>query len=145
MATKKQQRRREKERRHEYEVVYVDDSGNEVEPPPGAATAPARAERGAGAAAKSGAKTKGQARGRRPAREIKPPSWRRVAPRALLLGALMFLVLGLGKHPLAPGKRVLLVLAYTALFVPTFYWIDRMAYRRYLRTSGQAPPSKKAS
>jgi hypothetical protein len=31
MATKKQQRRREKLQRHEY--VYVDEEGNEVEPP----------------------------------------------------------------------------------------------------------------
>jgi hypothetical protein len=28
--TRKQRRRQQKERRHEYEIVYVDDEGNEV-------------------------------------------------------------------------------------------------------------------
>jgi hypothetical protein len=138
MATKKQQRRRDKERRHEYEVVYLDEEGNEVEPPPEASGSPARSAKTSAKATQQGKPAQG--RGKRPLREVKAPSWRRVFTRALILGVLMFLVLGIGKHPLEPARRLLLTLAYTALFVPTFYWIDRMAYRRYQRMSGQAPP-----
>jgi hypothetical protein len=145
VATKKQQRRREKERRHEYEVVYVDEEGNQVEPPPEAAASPAKTARAS--TAKAGQQSaKAQGRSKRPLREIKPPSWRRVFTRASILGVLMYLVLGLGKNHLEPARRLLLTLGYTALFVPTFYWIDRMAYRRYQRMSGRTPPPpKKAS
>jgi hypothetical protein len=137
VATKKQQRRRQKERRHEYEVVYLDDEGNEVEPPPEASAAPARAEK-----AKQSAKPQGRG-GRRPMREIKPPSWRRVVRRALLFAPLLFVALSIGKHPPAIAVRLLISIGYTALFVPTFYWIDRLAYRRYQRMSGGGGTAKK--
>ena len=130
MATKKQQRRREKERRREYEVVYVDEEGNEVEPPPEATATRARADK------PKEPGTKQRSRSRRPMREIKPPSWSRVARRALLFAPLLFVALSIGKHPPAIAVRLLISIGYTALFVPTFYWIDRMAYRRYQRMSG---------
>jgi len=129
MATKKQQRRRQKERRHDYEYVWVDEEGNELEAPP--------EESKPGKMAASSAK-KGQpprSKSGRPLREIKPPSWPRVARRALLLGPLLVVALSL---------RVLIAVLYTVLFVPMFYWIDRMAYRRYLRTTGQADPPPRA-
>jgi len=141
MATKKQQRRRQKERRHEYEVVYVDEEGNEVEPPAEADAGPARAERTG--KAKQAAKPK--TRGRRPMREIKPPSWRRVVRRAILFAPLLFVALSIGKHPPAIAVRLLISIGYTALFVPTFYWIDRLAYRRYQRMSGGGGPPGKRS
>jgi hypothetical protein len=139
VATKKQQRRRAKERRHEYEVVYVDEHGNEVEPPP-------EEEKPKSAAAdrpKQQAKAPARSRSGRPMREVKPPSWRRVFRRALLFAPFLFIALSFGKHPPAIGIRLLISIGYTLLFVPTFYWIDRFAYRRYQRTLGQ-PPAKTA-
>ena len=140
MATKKQQRRRQKERRHEYEVVYVDEEGNEVEAPPEADAAPARSDKAAGKAKQV---ARPQTRGRRPMREIKPPSWRRVVRRAILFAPLLFVALSIGKHPPAIAVRLLISIGYTALFVPTFYWIDRLAYRRYQRMSGGGGTAKK--
>jgi hypothetical protein len=142
VATKKQQRRRDKERRHEYEVVYVDEEGNEVEAPPDADKAPAKSDRAGKGKQPAGGRA---ARGSRPVREVKPPSWSRVARRAVLFAPLLFVALSIGKHPPAIAVRLLIAIGYTALFMPTFYWIDRFAYRRYLRSTGAAPdaPAKK--
>src|SRR5712691_3780591 len=129
MATKKQQRRRQKEQRHQYEEVWVDAEGNEIDYEPPAREKAARAEKGKPAA-------RAQARGGRPVREIKPPSWPRVARRALLFAPLLFVALSFGKHPPAIPVRLAISVGYTALFVPTFYWIDRFAYRRYQRMTG---------
>ena len=139
MATKKQQRRRQKERRHEYEEVWVDADGNEID------YEPSEAERKQGAT-KAPAKGKAQparSRSGRATREIKPPSWQRVIRRAFLLAPLLFVALSFGKHPSPIAVRFAISVGYTALFVPTFYWIDRMAYRRYQRASAGAPPAKK--
>jgi hypothetical protein len=139
MATKKQQRRRAKERRHEYEEVWVDAEGNELDYEPAEAGKP----RAAKAPAAKGKAQPAKSRSRRPMREIKPPSWQRVIRRALLLAPLLFIALSFGKHPSPIYVRAAIALGYTALFVPTFYWIDRMAYRRYLRMTGQADPTRK--
>src|SRR5207253_2237338 len=139
MSTKKQQRRRQKERRHEYEEVWVDAEGNEVDYEP---SDPEQKK----SAAKSPAKGKTQparSRSGRPVREIKPPSWQRVIRRALLLAPLLFVALSFGKHPSPIAVRLAISVGYTALFVPTFYWIDRMAYRRYLRMTGRPDPTAK--
>ena len=140
MATKKQQRRRQKERRHEYEYVYVDGEGNEVEPEPAQDDKPAK---GRQAAVKGKPQPKGRS-GRRPAREIKPPSWTRVSKRALLFAPLLYVALSLGKHTPPLATRLAISVGYTALFIPMFFWIDRLAYRRYLRMGGKptAPPER---
>jgi hypothetical protein len=140
VATKKQQRRRQKERRHEYEEVWVDADGNEID------YEPAQADKSK--YSKAPAKAKGQAAGsrsRRSMKEIKPPSWQRVIRRALLLAPLLFVALSFGKHPSPIAVRLAISVGYTALFVPTFYWIDRLAYRRYLRMTGQPDPTQKKS
>jgi hypothetical protein len=137
MATKKQQRRRQKERRHEYEEVWVDAEGNEIDYEPKAPERP-KADGKARPAAKAA-----KSRSGRPMREIKPPSWQRVVRRALLLAPLLFVALSFGKHPSPIPVRLLISVGYTALFVPTFYWIDRLAYRRYLRATGQPDPTRK--
>jgi hypothetical protein len=142
MATKKQQRRREKERRHEYEEVWVDADGNELD------YEPSEAEQTRSGYTKAAPKSKAQpakSRSGRPIREIKPPSWQRVIRRALLLAPLLFVALSFGKHPSPIAVRLAISVGYTALFVPTFYWIDRMAYRRYLRMSGKPDPTAKKS
>jgi hypothetical protein len=139
MATKKQQRRRQKERRHEYEEVWVDSEGNEIDYEPSAAEKP-KADGKAKPAAKG---QPAKSRSGRPMREIKPPSWQRVSRRALILAPLLFVALSFGKHPSPVPVRLLISVGYTALFVPTFYWIDRLAYRRYLRATGQPDPARK--
>jgi hypothetical protein len=138
MATKKHRRRQEKLRRHEWEDVWVDESGQEVEPPPEAAAEPTRkVEKAKPRAAVS--------RGGRPMRAVPPPSWQRVARRGAMLAPLMFiLVYYLQKS----GHRHLLpAIGQTAVllvfFVPFSYLMDRSMYRAYLRRTGASPPQAK--
>ena len=83
MPSRKQRRRREKDLRHDYEYVYVDDSG---------ATRSTSSRRSAPSAASATARRparapqKKAAAPRRPVREVPPPSFRRVAKRALSSG-----------------------------------------------------------
>jgi len=126
MPSRKQRRRREKERRHEY--VYVDDEGNEIDP---AELAPRRAEKLA---------AKPQTRSGRPAKKIEPPSWRRVFRRAALFAPFMFAVIWLTSKNVPVTGRLLVAGGYTMLFVPFFYLVDSLAYRTYLKRTGQAPP-----
>jgi hypothetical protein len=120
MATKKQQRRRQKIQRHEY--VYVDEAGNEVEPP----TAPAaRAERKPAATAKQGA------RGRRP---VKPPTWMRAAKWAGAYTAFMVVIsVSNSKNGGSAVFSALLALVLGVLILPAIYWMQRLQYRTYLR------------
>jgi hypothetical protein len=129
MPSRKQRRRRAKDRRHEYEYVYVDDSGHEIEPPPeeDRKREPARVKNTA-----SGKKTTA-------VREVKPPSWQRSLRRSALFFPLFFIVFSLVNKNSAVEIRVLSSLAYSALFIPLTYLMDRTAYRTYLRRSGQQP------
>ena len=133
MASRKQRRRRQKERRHEYEYVYVDDEGHEVEAPPEEATERPRARNEKDR--RNGAKG-GRASGT-PIREVKPPAWTRSVKRAALFAPLFFIVFSLVNKKMPIETRVLSSLAYSALFVPLTYMMDRMAYRTYLRRSGR--------
>jgi hypothetical protein len=135
MPSRKQRRRRQKERRHEYEVVYVDDSGNEVEPPP--QVEPKRERDG-----KTTSAARAKPKGGRPVREAKPPSWQRSAKRALLFFPLFFIVFSLVNKHAAVTARLIASLGYSALFVPLTYMMDRTAYRTYLRRSGREPEPK---
>jgi hypothetical protein len=116
--TKKQRRRQQKLRRHEWEEVYLDEEGNEVEPPAEleerASARPARGTRGRAAAA-----------GRGP----QPPSWRRVLKRGLLFAPLMFVMIAI----LEPDSSTVQKLVFTAqlalIFIPFSYFIDSMSYR----------------
>jgi hypothetical protein len=126
--SRKQRRRRQKERRHEYEVVYVDDDGNEVEPPP---PVEARGERGGSKLSRVAAK------GGRGGRESHPPSWKRSGRRALLFLPLFFIVFSLVNKKASIESRLLASLGYSALFVPLTYYMDRAAYRAFVRRSGR--------
>jgi len=146
MPTRKQRRREAKAKRHEYEFVYLDDEGNEVEPPPEAADAPRPKERASTNGSKAPATRKPGAtrttRGRRPPQ---PPSWQRAAKRALILGAFVFVIFSFGRKGHA-GYAAALVPAvlYTILFIPFTYFIDRFVYRRWqAREAGGAKPTKK--
>jgi hypothetical protein len=138
MPSRKQRRRRAKERRHEYEYVYVDDTGQEIEPPP--EDKPERDRSRGRGNANGGKVTKGKAG--RPLRQAKPPSWKRSIRRALLFLPLFFIVFSLVNKNSAIEVRFLSSLAYSALFVPLTYMMDRTAYRTFLRRSGQQPASK---
>jgi hypothetical protein len=122
--TRKQRRRREKTFRHEYDFVTYDEEGNEVELDPGEL----RKEKDAAPKAKPAQPQ----RGGRPVREVPPPSWRRAFRRGGLMGiALLFLMLTLVKgSPVIP-------IVYALALIPFTYWIDRFAYRNYLRRTGK--------
>ena len=136
MPTRKQRRRREKDFRHDVRVYEVDEEGNEV----AIADLRARDEQ-----PKAGTKAKPQTRqparptaGGRPAREVPPPSWHRAIKRGGLMGGAMLLVfLFLLKNgPIA--QRVAIGIFYAVAFIPLTYWVDRIAYRSYLKRSGRA-------
>ncbi|HEY2542122.1 MAG TPA: hypothetical protein VGH92_03635 [Gaiellaceae bacterium] len=132
MPTRKQRRREAKSKRHDYEFVYVDDDGNEVEAPPEQART-----NGTKPAAKKTASR--PARGAR--RAPQPPSWQRASRRALILGAIVFILFGmLNKHHGYAGPALAAVI-YTILFIPFTYMLDRFAYRRW-QAREQSPTPK---
>jgi hypothetical protein len=124
MPTRKQKRREAKAKRHDYEFVYLDDEGNEVEPPPEEeksrnGTKPTPAKRSSAP----------PARGRR--REPQPPSWQRAGRRALILGAVVFVLFGMLNKSHNYAGAAIAAIIYTALFIPFTYTLDRFAYRRW--------------
>ena len=137
MPTRKQKRRSEKERRHEYETVWVDGEGNELEEPPDEDVQPSRDKRANGKP-----QPKGQQRGARQTRTPLPPSWRRAARRALIMGGFIFVVIYLINGKSTSGHRLetalIFGILYTGLFVPFTYYLDRWTYNRFQRRAEQA-------
>ena len=129
MPSRKQRRRREKTFRHEYDFVTYDEEGNEVAVEPDERPVKAKAD-------KPTAKT--PARGTRPLREPPVPSWRRSLRRGGMWGGLMLVVVLFFFRSGSFASRLAIGLLYAAAFVPLTYWIDRLAYRNYLRRSGKA-------
>ena len=130
MATKKQRRRREKLQRHEWELVEIDEEGNETPLDAAEQTELKKKEtNGKGRATRP--------RGARPIRAVKPPSWSRSAKRAGLFAPLLFVFLSIGKHPPPVAARLGIAALYAAVFVPMFFFVDRMAYRAYQRRLGR--------
>jgi len=133
MPTRKQKRREAKSKRHDYEFVYLDDEGNEVEAPPDGekrtnGTKPAATKRAAQ-----------PARGARTRRTPQAPSWQRAGRRAVLLGAVVFILFGmLNKNHNYAGAAVAAVI-YTILFIPFTYTLDRFAYRRWQARDQSTP------
>ena len=126
MPTRKQRRRRDKTFRHEYDLVVYDEEGNEVP------VDPAKLRE---AKEKDAPKKKTQQRGgrsKRPAREARPASWERALKRGGLMGGVLILLMIAIKGPLVLG------VIYAIALVPFTYWIDRTAYRNYLRRSGKS-------
>src|SRR4051812_3604354 len=137
MPTRKQRRRREKDFRHDVRVFEVDEEGNEVP----IAELRTRDEKPAKIEAK--AKRNGRARPARGMREVQPPSWERALRRGGMMGGAMLLVfLFLLKSGPLP-QRVAIGVFYAVAFVPLTYWIDRTAYRSYLKRSGRAAAKKR--
>jgi hypothetical protein len=138
MPTRKQRRRRQKEQRHEYEFVTYDDEGHEIPVDP-AELRPPKEKSGNGRPA-AAAKGKTQVRDRRgrQLREVKPPSWRAAIKRAAIFVVVLAVFLSfVGGKKQSPAVKILLPLFYGIVGVPFFYWMDRAAYRRYLRATGR--------
>jgi hypothetical protein len=122
MPTRKQRRRKAKTFRHEFDFVTYDEEGNEIEVD--------RSElRATKAKEKPKAKgTKGKSRPARAAREVLAPTWERAFKRGGLMGgAFLIIMIVFLKAPLVLG------LIYGLAMIPLTYWIDRFAYRNYVR------------
>jgi hypothetical protein len=142
MPTRKQRRRALKERRHEYETVWVDGEGNELEEPPEDAAVPEQRDRSKtdGARAKSKPKARAQQRGSRPVRVPPEPSWRRAVKRGGIFGVVVFAVFAIlgsknGHH--SYGTAFIFGAAYTVIFIPFTFYIDRFSYNRWQRRAEQ--------
>ena len=130
MPSRKQRRRRVKAQRHEWEYVEVDAEGNE---------SPAEPAKPKKAVATEKPKSKGDQRASRPARpprEVKPPSWNRALKRGALFVPFLYLFLTVLEHVSALPAVGVAVL-YSAVFIPMFFFVDRMAYRAYRRKLGE--------
>ena len=126
MPTRKQRRRRAKEQRHEYEVVYLDDDGNEVEV--AEEDRPARRERSERSDKRdNGRRTKRDTGGRTP----DPPTWRKSSRRALIMAPFFFLFLYVLQRNIA--SAIVVSAFYAAVFVPFSYAIDKFAYRKQMQ------------
>jgi hypothetical protein len=145
MPTRKQRRRAQKERRHEYETVWVDAEGNELDEPPEELVAATEKRDNAGPRPKAKAKAT-QQRGGRQIRVPPPPSWRRAAKRAAILGVVVFVFIYLvgAKKNGNPASALLLALLYTLLFIPFQFTLDRFAYNRWQRRADEKAPSRGA-
>jgi hypothetical protein len=164
MPTRKQRRRRDKDFRHDVRVYEVDEEGNEIpiaelrareeasDPP-----AKGRFQRGSsagslkgsgskgsgskGSASKGSASRGGRAKGSgskgRVVREPPQPSWRRAVRRGGVMGAAMLLAFLFLFKSSPIGLRVVWGLFYAVAFIPLTYWIDRTAYRSYLRRTAK--------
>jgi hypothetical protein len=129
MPSRKQRRRREKTFRHEYGFVTYDEEGNEVEVDP-TELRPAKPKPEKPA-------SKPATRRGRALREPPVPSWHRSFRRGGVWGGVMFVVVVFFFKGQSVAARVGIGLLYAAAFVPLTYWIDRLAYRNYLRRRGK--------
>jgi hypothetical protein len=134
MPSRKQRRRRAKERRHEWEEVWVDEEGNEVEPPPEGGDATRRNGKRTATASPVQRQTAG--------RTVQPPSWRRVGKRGLIFVPLMFLTVTLLSGELSIAQRLINTAFLLAFFLPFSYAMDALMYRMFTRRSGSATGRK---
>jgi len=142
VATRKQRRRREKEKRHEYEIVYLDDDGNEVEPDEVDTRDPAKRSASPKGKSSGASRTSGSSgrRGRTP----QPPSWRRVAKRGAIFAPLFIAtVLLLGGKRMTLAGAVFQTMILLVLFVPFSYFLDSLMYRSYQKKLGRGPAPKR--
>jgi len=132
VATQKQRRRRAKEKRHEYDLVEIDDEGNETvlraselrahQSGKGAPTAKQESKRG-----------RSTSTGTRPGRGTpQPPSWRRVLKRGALFAPIFLAtVLLISGNRLSFVGAVVQTILLLCFFVPVSYVMDRFVWRSY--------------
>ena len=140
MPTRKQRRRRSKDFRHDVRVFEVDGEGNEVP----IAELRTRDTKPKAAAAKGKQAKPARSRSGRPVREVSPPSWERAFKRGGLMGALMLVAFLFLFKSAAIGLRIAWGAFYALAFIPLTYWIDRTAYRTYLRRVDRQSADKKS-
>lgn len=124
MATKKQQKRRVKERRHEWEIVDIDEDGNETVLDARAARGsvkPAAAAPAPGKPIKVGART------------VAPPTWKRSAKRAAIFAPILLVVIFAFDKKTPVESKVAIGVFYSLAMVPFLYFMDRTMYRSQLR------------
>jgi hypothetical protein len=134
VATEKQRRRRAKEKRHDYDLVYVDEEGNEVpvESEPKPRKPPAKVAGGKGGSKQQ--RSSGRA-GRKPPQ---PPSWSRVAKRGMIFAPIFLLtVLLLGGKSTGYLGAALQALLLIVVFIPFSYFMDRVVWRQYQKRIGK--------
>ena len=128
MPSKKQRRRREKLKRHEWELVQLDEEGNEVLLERGAGEEGRRDERQARREATAAARCARSSRRRGAAR----PS------AASLFVPFLFIFLSIGNERAAGAWRASPTRpCYAVVFIPMFFFIDRLTYRAYQQRLGQ--------
>ena len=66
-------------------------------------------------------------------------AWRRLRQDAVGMASLVVVVFFFRSGSFA--SRLAIGILYAAAFIPLTYWIDRLAYRNYLRRSGKAETS----
>jgi hypothetical protein len=120
MPSRKQRRRQAQARRHEWEEVWVDDEGNEVEPPDELDDEPSRNGKRS---------TPAQRKPQGSIRNVQPPSWTRVAKRGLIFAPLMFLTVTFLSSSLTISQRIVNTLFLMAFFLPFSYLMDTLMYR----------------
>jgi hypothetical protein len=140
MPSRKQRRRRAKAFRHEYDLVLVDADGNEMPVDPDERRVEREAKDKQRAATKPAA-GKGS-RGGRTMRQPPQPSWDRALRRGGVMGALMLLAFIFLFKSAPLGIRLAWGVFYAAAFVPLTYFVDRTAYRTYLRRLERAGTKK---
>lgn len=134
MANQKQRRRRAKEKRHDYDLVYVDEEGNEV--PVETESKPHKPPAKVAGKAKGGAQ---RSRRGRQGRVPQPPSWSRVFKRAAIFGPIFFAtVLLLGGKKMSIPSAIFQTFLLGVVFVPFSYFMDRVVYRQHLKRTGQS-------
>ena len=126
MPTRKQRRRKAKTFRHEFDFVTYDEDGNEV-------VVDATELRVVKEKDKPKGKKQQGNRKSRPVREVPMPSWRRALKRGGLMGGAFFVIMVFFVK--AP---VLLGVIYGFAMIPLTFWMDRFAYRNYLRKQKKA-------
>ncbi len=130
MATQKQRRRRAKEHRHEYDLVYVDDEGNEVEvEEPEDSKIRKPPAKGSGRGGKTSGKSQASGRGGRP---VQPPSWPRVLKRGAIFAPIFLAtVMLLGGGKMAFSSAIVQTALLIAVFIPFSYFMDKLVWRQY--------------
>lgn len=130
MATRKQRRRREKEKRHDYELVEIDEEGNET-----VLNATELRPSDGGSKKQASAKVD-RPRGRG---VVQPPSWPRVLKRGALFAPIFLAtVMLLGGSKLSFTAAVMQTAMLVAVFVPFSYFMDRVMWRSYQKRAAKA-------
>src|SRR3954451_9608380 len=135
MPSRKQRRRRDKSFRHEYETVLLDEEGNETP------LAELREERQKQRVEKKPARqpAKGSSRA---LREPPMPTWRRAFRRGGLMGGAIFVAFVFVLHGGSTLSRASIAIVYAVAFIPLTYWVDRLAYRSFLKRTAKLDAKK---